>query len=181
MSSLLWTIDPDGENIVANSNFRAANANAEKLRKNTSLHGIDIASMQQFIDQLVPTYTKPRTPKGFPPSIVRVGFFPRLACLESFGLPHDMEAEKPISRQAGAICYGRGEYDESEQGRANAHVGLYQVHNYLNARTASMLVARDLPDIGTETSGRSQIVVVTRAIAAPTITRGLAELRTSVM
>ncbi|KGQ01928.1 hypothetical protein PAAG_11319 [Paracoccidioides lutzii Pb01] len=84
-------------------------------------------------------------------------------------------------------------YGHGTPGHYNKHVTLYHLLNLSMAppsvllfepaayNGSSMLVARDLPDIGTETSGRSQTVVVTRVIAAPTITPGLAELGTSVM
>lgn len=84
-------------------------------------------------------------------------------------------------RQAGTICWTTEEYSESEHGRANSHVGLYEVEAYKNATQA--------PCWWPETSQTSpkrplaglKVVDLTRAIAAPAITRGLAELGASVM
>lgn len=84
-------------------------------------------------------------------------------------------------RQAGTICWTTDEYHESEHGRANAHVGLYEVREFANAsqppgwwpEIAQTSLKRPLAGL--------KVVDLTRAIAAPAITRGLAELGASVM
>jgi crotonobetainyl-CoA:carnitine CoA-transferase CaiB-like acyl-CoA transferase len=84
-------------------------------------------------------------------------------------------------KQAGTICWTKEEFKASEHGKANAHVGLYEVHDVKNVKQP----ASWWPD-SPETSARRplaglKIVDLTRIIAAPALTRGLAELGASVM
>ncbi|KAH9477353.1 Acetyl-coenzyme A transferase nodX [Psilocybe cubensis] len=85
-------------------------------------------------------------------------------------------------RQAGTICYSIDEYKATEQGQANAHVGLYEIHH--------LPIPKQAPGWWTSvdqyTSGKRplfglKVVDLTRVIASPTITRELAELGASVM
>jgi hypothetical protein len=86
-----------------------------------------------------------------------------------------------VFRQAGTICYTKEEYKASEHGKANAHVGLFEIHSHPNPtqkpgwwpETAASSVARPLAGL--------KVVDLTRIIAAPVISRGLAELGASVM
>ncbi|KAF2728184.1 CoA-transferase family III [Polyplosphaeria fusca] len=83
--------------------------------------------------------------------------------------------------QAGTVCWTREEYRCSEHGRANAHVGLWETHAVPNATQAPCW----WPAVP-ETSPRRplaglKVVDLTRVIAAPAVTRGLAELGASVM
>lgn len=125
--------------------------------------------------------------------------------LDSIGLPHDMDAatvedswtpfKEKISkidsaelqtlvvdkyRQAGTICNSVTEYFASEHGRANAHVGLFEIHSVPSSQppcwwpeTAQTSAKRPLAGL--------KVVDLTRVIAAPAVTRGLAELGASVM
>jgi hypothetical protein len=88
-----------------------------------------------------------------------------------------------VHRQAGTIAYTSDEYLASEQGRANSHVGLYElVHKPIasqppcwwpNTPDACSSPKRPLAGL--------KVVDLTRVIAGPTITRSLAELGASVM
>jgi hypothetical protein len=86
-----------------------------------------------------------------------------------------------VYRQTGTICYSTGEYLDSENGTANAHVGLWEIHDRPNAAQPpswwpdSPLTGPARPLAGLK------VVDLTRIIAAPTITRSLAELGASVM
>jgi hypothetical protein len=126
--------------------------------------------------------------------------------LDSIGLPHDSDASSPeeawkpymkamaaidaeemqrlasdVYKQAGTICWTQAEYAASEHAKANAHVGLFEIHSHPNARQA----AGWWPD-SPETSVRRplaglKVLDISRVIAAPAITRGLAEMGASVM
>jgi hypothetical protein len=126
--------------------------------------------------------------------------------LDSIGLPHDSDASSPeeawkpymkamaaidaeemqrlasdVYKQAGTICWTQAEYAASEHAKANAHVGLFEIHSHPNASQA----AGWWPD-STETSVRRplaglKVLDISRVIAAPAITRGLAEMGASVM
>ncbi|KAH9478543.1 Acetyl-coenzyme A transferase nodX [Psilocybe cubensis] len=85
-------------------------------------------------------------------------------------------------RQAGTICWSTEEYLNSEHGKANAHVGLYELHHIPNPKQA--------PGWWTPVDGRTypsrplyglKVLELARIIAAPTVTRDLAELGASVM
>ena len=86
-----------------------------------------------------------------------------------------------VYKQAGTICWTTEEFKNSEHGRANAHVGLYEIHDIKNEKQPPCW----WPD-SPETSAKRplaglKVVDLTRIIAAPAITRGLAELGASVM
>ncbi|KAF8242556.1 CoA-transferase family III [Wilcoxina mikolae CBS 423.85] len=85
-------------------------------------------------------------------------------------------------RQAGTICWSKEEYLASEQGKANAHVGLYELHRIPITEqpptwwtTVNDLTSAKRPLYGLK------VVELARIIAAPTVTRELAELGASVM
>lgn len=86
-------------------------------------------------------------------------------------------------RQAGTIAWSTGEYFASEHGRANQHVGLYELQRETGSSqpaswwqdNASLLSSPKRPLAGLK------VVDLTRVIAAPSITRGLAEMGASVM
>src|SRR5579862_323089 len=126
--------------------------------------------------------------------------------LDSIGLPYDMDAAsleesyKPfmeelsqidsqemqhlasdVHRQAGTICWTIEEYQQSEHGKANAHVGLYEIH----AHAESDQKATWWPETPQTSPQRPlaglKVVDVTRVIAGPAVARGLAELGASVI
>ncbi len=85
------------------------------------------------------------------------------------------------SKQAGTICWTKGEFKETEHGKANADVGLFDLEAVPNpnqkpgwwASVPRTSPARPLAGL--------KVVDLTRVIAGPAITRGLAELGASVM
>lgn len=85
------------------------------------------------------------------------------------------------AKQAGTICHTPEEYAKTEQGKATAHVGLYEIHHYpdpvLRAgwwkSVAETSVKRPLAGL--------KIIDLTRIVAGPSIGRSLAELGASVM
>lgn len=126
--------------------------------------------------------------------------------LDSIGFPHDApaasfdEAIKPFIKklgeidsadmqkrasdeykQAGVIAESVKSFQKTEHGRANAHVALFEIHDAPNPaqepswwpETAQTSAQRPLAGL--------KVVDLTRVIAAPAVTRGLAELGASVM
>jgi hypothetical protein len=89
--------------------------------------------------------------------------------------------ENDIYRQAGTICWTTEEYLQSEHGKANSHVGLYEIKGRPNSLQkpgwwpSSSQTSPKRPLAGLK------VVDLTRVIASPAITRGLAELGASVM
>jgi hypothetical protein len=85
-------------------------------------------------------------------------------------------------RQAGTICYSIDEFRASEHGKANAHVGLYEVHHHPNPVQPPTWWT-DVPEHSSPSRPLFglKIVDLTRIIASPTVARELAEMGASVI
>jgi hypothetical protein len=84
-------------------------------------------------------------------------------------------------KQAGTICWTIDEFKKSEHGKANAHVGLYEIHAVKNEKQPPCWWP-EIPETSAERPlAGLKVVDLTRVIAAPAATRGLAELGASVM
>ena len=197
MSAFLWTLDPSGAAIAFDSpishaqNLDAFIPNCDKHRMSASHHRGSATNIYRCADG-----------KWFHLH----GSMNPDPTLESIGLPHDMDAasvedswvpfKEKISqidsvelqrlaadeyRQAGTICNSVPEYFASEHGKANAHVGLFEIHPDHSStqhpcwwpETAQTSSKRPLAGL--------KVVDLTCVIAAPSVTRGLAELGASVM
>lgn len=86
-------------------------------------------------------------------------------------------------RQAGTTVFSSDEYLATEHARANSHVGLYEITRDANSsQPAAWWPENDsLPSSPKRPLAGLKVVDLTRVIAGPTITRGLAELGASVM
>lgn len=198
MSTLLWTIDAGdgGENISANS-LRQANPklfkyfpSCDKYRMNASMHRNLATNIYKCADGRYFHVHGSLNPDG---------------TLDNARLPHDMdtsnyeEATKPFitafskiesnemqrrtdeTKEAGTICYAEDEFKSSEHGKANEHVGLFEIRkSSITAQPPSWW-----PDYSQTGPHRPlyglKVVDLTRIIAGPCITRSLAELGASVM
>lgn len=86
-------------------------------------------------------------------------------------------------RQAGTVALSSDEYFASEHGQASGKVGLYEIAKDTNsAQPASWWPENDtLPSSPKRPLAGLKIVDLTRIIAGPVVSRGLAELGASVM
>ena len=86
-------------------------------------------------------------------------------------------------RQAGTIAWTTEEFLASEHGKANKHVGLYNLQkSSTHSQPASWWPENSsMPSSAKRPLAGLKVVDLTRVIAAPTITRGLAEMGASVM
>ncbi|KAL0574043.1 hypothetical protein V5O48_007907 [Marasmius crinis-equi] len=84
-------------------------------------------------------------------------------------------------RQAGTICQTVDEYLSSEHGKANAHVGLYEVHDIPNATQKPCWWESPGGADPSRPLFGLKVVDLSRIIAAPTIGRELAELGASIL
>ncbi|PVI02687.1 CoA-transferase family III [Periconia macrospinosa] len=85
-------------------------------------------------------------------------------------------------RQAGTVAWSAKEYFNSEHGKANSKVGLYEIHAHRSSHPPAWWPDAD----GFSSSPKRplaglKVVDLTRVIAGPVITRSLAELGASVM
>lgn len=199
MSILLNSIDPDGENIgFASAHSPKGKAAYDKLFKNCDLHN---GSGSVYRTSATNIY---RCKDGR--YFHLHGSMNPEPTQDSIGLPHDQDFSSheeswgpyeqklaqidskemqrlasDVYKQAGTICWTTDEFKNSEHGKANAHIGLYEIHNIKNSRQRACW----WPDVSETSAQRPlaglKIVDLTRVIAAPAVTRGLAELGASVM
>ncbi|KXT01944.1 hypothetical protein AC578_2565 [Pseudocercospora eumusae] len=86
-------------------------------------------------------------------------------------------------RQAGTICWSKDEFFQTEHGKANAHVGLYEIQKAAESKQAASWWPENSsnPSSAKRPLAGLKVVDLTRVIAAPAVTRGLAELGASVI
>jgi hypothetical protein len=86
-------------------------------------------------------------------------------------------------KQAGTICHTISQYKSSPQGLANAHTGLWQTHHHpSSSQPPNWWQSPSSPQSSPiRPLAGLRVVDLSRVIAAPAITRGLAELGASVM
>lgn len=126
--------------------------------------------------------------------------------LESVGLPHDRDAKSwddawepffeklshiesaemqrlasDVYKQAGVICESLDSFRASDHGKANAHVGLFEIHPVSNPSQLPSWWPSSPQTSSQRPLAGLKVVDLTRVIAAPAVTRGLAELGASVM
>lgn len=148
-STLLWTIDPSGENIRPDS-LRQANANlfkyfpsCDKHRMNASTHRNLATNIYKCADG---RFFQAHGSLNPTPMLLNVGLKAEAdedtnvyedavkPFTEAFG-KIDSQTLQQITdetRQAGTICYTVDEFLNSKHGKANAHVGLWEIRETAN-------------------------------------------------
>jgi hypothetical protein len=89
-------------------------------------------------------------------------------------------------RQAGTIAWSVDEFNASEHGRANEHVPLFEIHHHPSTTQKPGWWPEPSADSSVKPSAARplaglKVVDLTRVIASPAVSRGLAELGASVM
>lgn len=84
-------------------------------------------------------------------------------------------------KQAGTICWTTEEYQNGEHGKANAHIRLYEIHEALNDQQPPCWWPESPQTSPKRPLASLKVVDLTMIIAAPAVTRGLAELGASIM
>ena len=192
MSTLVWTIDPQGEKLSgfspgalryfpswdlhrqSGTHHRSSCTNIYKTRDGRffHLHG----SMNPD-----PSLTSIGLPPDLDASSVEESWKPFIEKISKIDSQEMQHLATDVYKQAGTICWTKEEYRESEHGKANAHVGLFEIHAHPNSHqkpcwwpdSPQTSVKRPLAGL--------KVLDLTRVIAAPAITRGLAEMGASVM
>jgi crotonobetainyl-CoA:carnitine CoA-transferase CaiB-like acyl-CoA transferase len=197
MSILLNTIDPQGENInpfgSASPKTQAAYSKYFKncdLHNNTGLYRTSATNIYRCKDGRYfhlhgsmnpePTQDSVGLPHEKDVSTVEEAWQPYMEKLSQIDSAEMQRLASDVYKQAGTVCWTPQEFKDSEHGKANAHVGLYEIHNIKTNQKACWW-----PDTPQTSPARPlaglKIVDLTRVIAAPAVTRGLAELGASVM
>lgn len=83
--------------------------------------------------------------------------------------------------QPGDVCNSLAEYLASEQGKANSHMGLFEMNHYPSDNRKPCWWTATNQTTSLRPLAGLKVVDLTRIIAAPTVTRGLAELGASVL
>jgi hypothetical protein len=199
MSILLNTIDPEGDAITfATANSPKGKEAYSKYFKNTDLHnmGGDIyrAAATNIYKMKDGRYFHLHGSMNSDPTQASVGLPPTMDCatVEESWKPYmdkiaqidSQEMQKLASdvyKQAGTICWTTEEFKNSEHGKANAHVGLFEIHDVKNKKQPACWWPESSETSVQRPLAGLKIVDLTRVIAAPAVTRGLAELGASVM
>jgi hypothetical protein len=84
-------------------------------------------------------------------------------------------------KQEGTICWKTEEFKNSEHGKANAHIGLYEIYEVQNDKQPPCWWAGSPQTSPERPLGGLKVADLTRIIAAPSVMRSLAELGASVM
>jgi crotonobetainyl-CoA:carnitine CoA-transferase CaiB-like acyl-CoA transferase len=199
MSVFLFTVDPQGENLTLSSLYSPeTRAKFEKYFKNCDLHDARSHPYRSSATNIYKTrdgrYFHLHGSMNPEPTQQSLGLPPYMpgASEEETWTPYadkvaEIDSEElqtlvsDVYKQAGTICYTPEEYKQSEHGKANAHVGLYEIHAVENEKQGACW----WPDVPQTSPQRPlaglKVVDLTRVIAAPAVTRGLAELGASVM
>ncbi|KIV89029.1 hypothetical protein PV10_08647 [Exophiala mesophila] len=105
-------------------------------------------------------------------------FIEKLATIESKEIQRLASEEY---KQAGVIAETVDSFRATEHGKANAHVGLFEIHPVSNPNHKPSWWPSSPQTSAQRPLAGLKVVDLTRVIAAPAITRGLAELGASVM
>lgn len=198
MSVLLNTIDPGGENI----SFGVLEDPKKKAAFEKYFKNCDLYPANSLYRKAATNIYKTKDGRYFHLH----GSMNPEPTQESLGLPTDQEASsydeawKPyqekvgqidseemqrlasdVFKQAGTICWTTEEFKNSEHGKANAHVGLFEIHPVNNDKQPACWWPESPETSPQRPLAGLKVVDLTRVIAAPAVTRGLAELGASVM
>ena len=199
MSALLWTIDPgEGGLNLTSAALRHKDAEVEKFFPSRDIHNAHATTHRGLATNIY------RCKDGRYFNIH--GSMNPDPTLDSIDLPHENDYDSwedgvqnfqhamgqipseemqhrctDVVRQAGSICYSAGEFGKSEHGQANKDVGLWEIYDKPNSAQPACWWP-DIPSTGPHRPlAGLKVVDLTRVIAAPAVTRGLAELGASVM
>jgi hypothetical protein len=203
MSTLIWTLDPGGERLTLESaahpkqraaferyfpnrdkhdmtstQYRAAATNIYRTKDNRyfHLHGSmnpepTIKALGLPLEENTPSAKFSDAIKPFQVEVAKY-------------TAEEMQAQADGARQAGTIAWSVDEYNASEHGKANEHVGLFEIHHRPSsqngAQKASWWPQPENADPARPLAGL-KVVDLTRVIASPAVSRGLAELGASIM
>ena len=193
MSLFLWTIDPKGDAIPAfakASKLQKFVRDQDLYRRATTPHraatsGIYKCADGKFFqthgslnpDPVLDLLGLPHDSDAGTAQEARQAFQEKIGRIHSADL---LEATEK-ARQAGHRCDSFDEYIASEHGQANSHVGLFELKHIPNeAQPPAWWPPSEQTSPSRPLSGL-KVVDLTRIIAGPSVTRGLAELGASVM
>lgn len=196
MSCYLWTINPDSETPISPSQNTKL---LDEFIPNYNFHGRDTTLYRKMVTSIYKTADGRyfNLHGSMQPNII----------LDMLGLPHDMEVKdseeaaapfiyrvssynseelqyrvSEVYKQAGVICNSADDFRQTQHAKENSHISLFEIHDHPSPSQGpawwsfpptKLSAKRPLAGL--------KVVDMSRIIAAPAISRGLAELGASVM
>ncbi|KAK4867966.1 hypothetical protein LT330_007625 [Penicillium expansum] len=201
MSAMIWTIDPEGEPIECSFTLARDGGpflnyfpNWDSNKAQANLYRSLCTNVYKTKDERYFHLHGSMNPEptlasvGLPPWMPELDNSPRedvvkfyqnrVKEFDSTDLEH---LASEVHRQAGTICWTPEEYFASEHGQANGKVGLYEIHQHANPKQEPCWWPSSPETSATRPLAGLKVVDLTRVIAGPAISRGLAEMGASVM
>ncbi|KPI34741.1 Succinate--hydroxymethylglutarate CoA-transferase [Cyphellophora attinorum] len=199
MSPYLVELEPDADADIVPTSLFESQAKFAKYFPNRDIHGMASTPLRRGVSNIYRAgdgrYVHTHASLDPTPSLNAMGLpadDPRVTNQEEcWAVLKDTVASKTAdewdgvlgedAKQACTICLDAEQYKASAQGKANAGVGLYRIHHQASDSLpkgwwpATALTSPTRPLAGLK------VLDLTRVIASPTMTRGLAELGASVM
>lgn len=195
MSILLNTIDPDGEAIgyatEDKSSYHKFFKNTDLHRQTSSLHRASATNIYRCADGRYfhvhgsmnpePTQDSLGLPHERDTASIEESWKPYMDAVGKLDSKEMQRLASDVYKQAGTICWTTEEFRNSDHGKKNAQVGLYDIHAVDNADQPPCWWPSSPQTSAQRPLAGLKVVDLTRVIAAPAVTRGLAELGASVM
>lgn len=201
MSALIWSLDKDGQTLHASSSSDPVLQ--KKLHESfpsLDIHGAQSSLYRNAVTSIYrtkddrffhvhgsmnpdPMLKALDLPSDLPITTMDDALFAPFQEAVRKHTAEEMQAMADSNRQAGTICWTKEEFKQTDHGKANAQVNLFEIQAHPDSTQAPGW----WPSIsGTEDSPRRplaglKVVDLTRVIAGPAISRGLAEMGASVM
>lgn len=200
MSALTWVLDPEGEALNGGAatdykkreDFYKYFPDWDKHESQTSLYRNAVTSIYRTKDDRFfhihgsmnpdPMLKALGLPRDMPIDNMDDVFAP----FQEAALQHtaeELQAMADTNRQAGTICWTTDEFKHTPHGQANAEAGLFEISSHPNPtqRPGWWPEAPTSPSSPKRPLAGLKVVDLTRVIAGPAVSRGLAELGASVM
>ena len=193
MSILLNTIDPDGEAIgyPERSGYDEYFKDRDLHKQASSFHRASATNIYRCKDGRYfhlhgsmnpePTQDSLGLPHELDAKSVEESWKPYMDAVGKLDSAEIQRLASDVYKQAGTICWTTEEFKKSEHGKNNAHIALYEIHAVKNEQQPPCWWPESPQTSAQRPLAGLKVVDLTRVIAAPALTRGLAELGASVM
>jgi hypothetical protein len=193
MSILLNTIDPDGEAIgyPERSGYDKYFKDTDLHKQASSFHRASATNIYRCKDGRYfhlhgsmnpePTQDSLGLPHELGADSVEESWKPYMDAVGDLDSAEMQRLASDVYKQAGTICWTTEEFKKSKHGNKNAHIALYDIHAVKNEKQPACWWPNSPQTSARRPLAGLKVVDLTRVIAAPALTRGLAELGASVM
>lgn len=200
MSALIWVLDPEGEALnggastdpVLREKFYKYFPDFDIHKSQSSLYRNAVTSIYRTKDDRFfhihgsmnpdPMLKALDLPSDMPITNMDEVFEPFQKTALKY-TAEELQSLADTNRQAGTICWTKEDFKKTEHGQANADVSLFEIKEHPSASQAPGWWP-SVPGVE-ESASRPlaglKVVDLTRVIAGPAVSRGLAELGASVM